>query len=147
MLARAKKEKLRRPAAPGAGEADRDAAAPAVRGGARGVRGGPEVGRKAGRSAGARADAGVSGEAVNERRDLLRRQDKIHKALEKNEARIHEINEQFSNPGFFATVSHEQVRKLENEQKRLKGEINGLMTEWQQVDEALGRMAEEPSRA
>ena len=149
MLARAKKERQRRPAAPGAGEAERDAAAPApaVRGGARGVRGGPEVGRKAGRSSGARADAGLSGEAVNERRDLLRRQDKIHKALEKNEARIHEINEQFSNPGYFATVSHEQVRKLENEQKRLKGEIDGLMTEWQQVDEALGRLAEEPSPA
>ena len=40
-----------------------------------------------------------------------------------------------------------QVRKLENEQKRLKGEIDGLMTEWQEVDEALTRLAEEPSPA
>jgi predicted nuclease with TOPRIM domain len=91
-------------------------------------------------------DAG-SRESIDQRRDLLRRQDKIQKALEKNEARIHDITEQFSNPGFFATVSHEQVRKLENEQKRLKGEIDGLMTQWQEVDEALGRLAEEPSRA
>jgi predicted nuclease with TOPRIM domain len=111
------------------------------------VRGGPEVGRKLGRSDGARADAGVFRETIDQRRELLRRQDKIQKALEKNEARIHAINEQFSNPGFFATVSHEQVRKLENEQKRLKGEIDGLMTQWQEVDEALGRLAEEPSRA
>jgi ATPase subunit of ABC transporter with duplicated ATPase domains len=146
VLARAKKEKQRGPAAAIAAETDAEAAAPALRGGARGVRGGPEVGRKVGRSDGARADAG-SRESIDQRRDLLRRQDKIQKALEKNEARVHDINEQFSNPGFFATVTHEQVRKLENEQKRLKGEIDGLMTQWQEVDEALGRLAEEPSRA
>ena len=146
VLARAKKDKQQKKAEP-APPPEAEAAAPAARGGARGVRGGPEVGRKAGRSDGAREDTAASRAAIDERRDLLRRQDKIQKSLEKHEARVHEINEQFSNPGFFHDTSREQVKKLETEQKRLKGEIDGLMTEWQRVDEALTRLAEEPSRA
>ena len=104
------------------------------------------MGRKAGRAGGA-GDADASRAAVDERRELLRRQDKIQKSLERAETRVHDINEQFSNPGFFMETSREQIRKLENEQKRLKSEIDGLMTEWQQVDEALGRLAEERSPA
>jgi ABC-type multidrug transport system ATPase subunit len=154
VLARAKKNKQqqsqqrRAEAEPAAAEsAGAGAMGPNQRGGARGVRGGPEVGRKGGRVDGARGDATSSRGAVDERRELMRRQDKIQKSLERTEARVHEINEQFSNPGFFDSASRDQVKKLENEQKRLKTEIDGLMTEWQEVDEALSRLAEEPSRA
>jgi ABC-type multidrug transport system ATPase subunit len=99
------------------------------------------------RRGGTGAPAAAVSRPNEERRDLLRRQDKIQKSLEKAEARVHEINERFADPGFFSSSSRDQVRKLENEQKRLKGEIDGLMTEWQQVDEALTRLAEEPSPA
>ena len=61
-------------------------------------------GARSGRAGGARADADRPRAALDERRDLLRRQDKIQKSLERTEARVHEINEQFSNPGFFGTL-------------------------------------------
>ena len=146
VLARAKKDKQQKKAEP-APPPEAEAAAPAARGGARGVRGGvPKSGARPGAPT-ARARTPPRRDHLDERRDLMRRQDKIQKSLEKHEARVHEINEQFSNPGFFHDTSREQVKKLETEQKRLKGEIDGLMSEWQRVDEALTRLAEEPSRA
>jgi ABC-type multidrug transport system ATPase subunit len=131
VLERARKEKQRRPARVSAEE--------------------PTAERSSSRSRPApstsRSDARSARDPGEERRALLRRQEKIQKALEKAESRIHEINEQFSNPGFFDSTSRDKVRKLENEQKRMKTEIDGLMTEWQDVDEALNRLAEEPSPA
>jgi ATPase subunit of ABC transporter with duplicated ATPase domains len=154
VLARAKKEKQRKPVAGAPALADAEgAAAPSLRGGPRGLHAGSTVGRGGARpvarsdTRGSRGNVEASRGAVDERRDLLRRQDKIQKALERAEARVHEINERFADPALFDAGSRDQVRKLESEQKRLKGEIDGLMTEWQQVDEALGRLAEEPSRA
>ena len=144
VLARAKKEKQRKPSPPtaaeGAGGARESGAPHEVRRGA-GER------RKTPGGGASRPGTGSSRETVDQRRDLQRRQDKIEKSLLKAEARIHEINEQFADPALFDAGSRDAVRKLEHEQKRLKGEIDGLMTEWQQVDEALGRLFEEPSPA
>ena len=108
VLARAKKEKQRKPRSRrrrGRATARRlRAAARAACAAAR------RWGARRGRSDGARADDDASRATIDERRDLLRRQDKIQKSLERAEARVHEINEQFSNPGFFGTASRDQVR-------------------------------------
>ncbi|HVR31053.1 MAG TPA: ATP-binding cassette domain-containing protein [Thermoanaerobaculia bacterium] len=147
VLARARKERQRKPSASGEGAARTDGA---ERGG-RAADGGGAARRERGAGGTRRRDVGGDGAnsrpTIEERRDLLRHQDKIQNVLEKAEARVHEINEQFADPGFFGAASREKVRQLEHEQKRLKAEIDGLMTEWQQVDEALGRLAEESSPA
>jgi ATPase subunit of ABC transporter with duplicated ATPase domains len=138
VLARARKER-------GAGAREKPQTT-AVRSGDAAARkphgGGPRGERGA---AAARAESATTADSAEERRNLGRRFDRIQKALEKAESRVTAINEQFANPGFFASASRDDIRRLESEQKRLLTEIDGLMGEWQEVDEALGRLAEEPS--
>ncbi len=68
---------------------------------------------------------------------LKKRRDDITLEIEKAEARIDEINEQFCNPGFFDQTAPKEVRKLEDEQKRLSEKNNTLMEEWESLEEEL----------
>jgi ATPase subunit of ABC transporter with duplicated ATPase domains len=91
----------------------------------------------------AKAGANGNGTALSERerlarqRELAKRRDELTAKVEKAESRIHEINELFCDPTFFDRTSREQVKKLEQEQKRLSGEVDGLMGEWEGVESEL----------
>ncbi len=72
---------------------------------------------------------------------LERERDRLTEAVERAEARIHEINETFCDPTYFDRTPKAKVRKLEEEQKRLSAEIERLMTEWESVEEKLAELA------
>jgi ABC-type multidrug transport system ATPase subunit len=69
---------------------------------------------------------------------LAAERDEVTTRLERAEARIHEINEKFCNPGFFESASRAEVQRLEDEQKRLAGEIAELMSRWEALEQELG---------
>jgi len=95
--------------------------------------------KKAKAGAGSNGDgAGLSErERQNRQHELARRRDELTAKVEKAESRIHEINELFCDPTFFYRTSREQVKKLEQEQKRLSGEVEGLMGQWEGVETEL----------
>jgi ATPase subunit of ABC transporter with duplicated ATPase domains len=76
-------------------------------------------------------------ERLARQKELSRRRDQLTAAVEKAESRVHEINELFCDPTFFDRTSREQVKKLEQEQKRLSTEVEGLMGEWEGVETEL----------
>jgi ATPase subunit of ABC transporter with duplicated ATPase domains len=70
-------------------------------------------------------------------KDLGRRRDQATAELDKSESRIGAINELFCDPTFFDRTSHAEVKKLEEEQKRLSGRIEELMAEWERLEAEL----------
>ena len=50
---------------------------------------------------------------------------------------MHEINEIFCDPAYFERTAPAEVRKLEQEQKRLSSRIGELMSEWEKIEEEL----------
>jgi ATPase subunit of ABC transporter with duplicated ATPase domains len=70
-------------------------------------------------------------------RRLEARRDQLTAALERHEARVHEINEIFCDPTYFERTPRDRVGKLETEQKNLNAEIGTLMGEWQTIEEEL----------
>jgi ATPase subunit of ABC transporter with duplicated ATPase domains len=97
--------------------------------------------RKAQRRAKAAAKGNGAGPDDRQRRErqreLARRRDEVTASVERAEARIHEINELFCDPAYFDRTSRNQVRKLEEEQKRLSGEVDSLMGEWETIEQEL----------
>jgi hypothetical protein len=79
--------------------------------------------------------------AGRERRRLERERQAVTAAIEKAEARVHEINEIFCDPAFFAGTERGRVRTLEVEQERLKAEIEDLMAAWERLEEELAALA------
>jgi ATPase subunit of ABC transporter with duplicated ATPase domains len=73
-------------------------------------------------------------------KELARRRDQLTESVEKAEARIHEINELFCDPTFFDRNSREHVKKLEQEQKKLSTQVEGLMGEWEKVEGELAEL-------
>jgi ATPase subunit of ABC transporter with duplicated ATPase domains len=92
-----------------------------------------------------KAKAGTNGDGaplserdrLSRQKTLAKRRDELTAKVEKAESRIHEINELFCDPTFFDRTSREQVKKLEQEQKRLSTEVDGLMGEWEGVETEL----------
>jgi ATPase subunit of ABC transporter with duplicated ATPase domains len=78
-------------------------------------------------------------------RELGRRRDEVTAAVEQAESRVHAINEMFCDPTFFDRTSRDQVRKLEDEQKRLAAKVEQLMASWEQLETELTQLAEQPS--
>ena len=72
---------------------------------------------------------------------LERRRDDLTAEIEKAEERVHAINELFCNPGYFDKTPAAEVRKLEQEQKRLKASIDELMTEWETLERELEELS------
>ena len=63
--------------------------------------------------------------------------DELTAEIETAESRVHEINEIFCDPAYFDRTPPEEVRKLEQEQKRLSARVDELMERWQEVEEEL----------
>jgi ATPase subunit of ABC transporter with duplicated ATPase domains len=80
-------------------------------------------------------------EAQKQHKRLAAERDEVTAKLERAEARIHEINEKFCNPGFFDAVPRPEVQRLEGEQKRLAAEIATLMARWEALEQELGALA------
>jgi ATPase subunit of ABC transporter with duplicated ATPase domains len=79
------------------------------------------------------------------RRELGKRRDEVTTAVEQAEARVHAINEMFCDPTFFERTSRDQVRKLEDEQKRLSAKVEELMGSWERLESELSQLAEQAS--
>ncbi len=73
-------------------------------------------------------------------RELSRKLEEVTAAVEKAESRIHDINEMFCDPTFFDRTSRDHVKKLENEQKTLSGQVEGLMGEWEKLEEQIAEL-------
>ncbi len=76
----------------------------------------------------------------NEIKKLERQRDQLTAKIEKAETRVGEINDTFCDPSYFDKTPQKEVRKLENEQKKLKGEIEAWMAEWEGVEERIGEL-------
>jgi ATPase subunit of ABC transporter with duplicated ATPase domains len=89
---------------------------------------------------------GANGAGLDDRerqrrqKDLAKRRDEVTVAVEKAESRIHEINELFCDPTFFDRTSRDKVKKLEEEQKKLSTQVNGLMGEWEGIESQLAEL-------
>jgi ATPase subunit of ABC transporter with duplicated ATPase domains len=79
-------------------------------------------------------------ERQRRQKDLTRRRDQLTVDVEKAESRIHEINELFCDPTFFDKTSHDKVKKLEEEQKKLSTQVTGLMGEWEGIESQLSEL-------
>ncbi len=97
-----------------------------------------------GNGAGGNGGAGANGgapvddrERQRQQKKLSERRDQVTVAVEKAEARIHEINELFCDPTFFDRTSRDKVKKLEEEQKKLSTQVAGLMGEWEGIESQL----------
>ncbi len=75
-------------------------------------------------------------------KELRRRRDELTAEIESTEARVHEINEKFCNPGFFDKTPAGEIRKLEAEQKKLSGRVDELMASWEDVEKELAASAD-----
>ena len=80
----------------------------------------------------------ADGTSKQELRRLEEERDRITRDLEAAEARIHEINELFCDPGFFGETSPDRVKRLEREQKDLGQRVDELMGRWEELE---GRLA------
>ncbi len=70
-------------------------------------------------------------------RQLASRRDQLTEQIERSEARVHEINELFCDPGYFDRTPPAEVRKLQQEQQRLGEKVEELMAEWEGLEEEL----------
>jgi ATPase subunit of ABC transporter with duplicated ATPase domains len=88
-----------------------------------------------------KARAAATPEEERERQRQIRRlesrRDQLTAAVERHEARVHEINEIFCDPTYFERTPRDKVGKLEAEQKKLSAEIDTLMGEWETIEEEL----------
>ena len=73
-------------------------------------------------------------------RELARRRDELTAAVDQAESRVHAINEMFCDPTFFDRTSRDQVKNLEEEQRRLSGKVEELMATWEQVETELASL-------
>jgi ATPase subunit of ABC transporter with duplicated ATPase domains len=93
-----------------------------------------------------RAAARAAAPALDDRqrqqrqRELGKRRDELTAAVEQAESRVHAINEMFCDPTFFERSSRDQVRKLEDEQKRLTAKVEELMASWERIETELSQL-------
>ncbi len=69
--------------------------------------------------------------------ELTKRRDKITNRIQKSEARVAEIDEIFCDPTFYERTPPEEIRTVEAERAKLQTGIADLVSEWEQVEEAL----------
>ncbi len=77
------------------------------------------------------------GSVVRRRHDLEARRESVTEGIERAEARIDEIDRLFCEPGFFEATPGEGVRSLQEEQERLRREIEGWVEEWERIEAEL----------
>ncbi len=78
--------------------------------------------------------------ARRKRKALAGRLEQITTEVERAESRVNSINEQFCDPTFFERNPRSEVTKLEREQQQQRERIDGLMREWQQLEDELAAL-------
>ena len=68
---------------------------------------------------------------------LEKKRDELARQIEGMEARVHEISERFLDPALFGKGGQSEARRLEDEQKKLKEKVEGLMSEWERAEAEL----------
>jgi len=97
--------------------------------------------KKKGQDRGNRSDdAQEERERKKRRKQVKSRIEQVTREVETTEARVHEINETFCDPTYFEKTPHQQVQKLENEQKKLNQTLEELMEEWETLEEELAEL-------
>jgi len=71
------------------------------------------------------------------KRKLEERHTALLKEIEVSEARMGEIDERFAEPAFYQDVSPDDIRSMEKERTELQDRLQGLIDEWEQVEENL----------
>ena len=71
------------------------------------------------------------------RRKLAARHASITQTIDETEKRIREIDERFAEPGYFDSAPMSEVSSLERERDRLDEQLESLMADWEEVEEAL----------
>ena len=70
-------------------------------------------------------------------KDVALRRDIVTAAIEKAEERVAEIDAAFCEPGFFETTESRKIRSLQNEREKLNSDLDGLMSEWEELEAKL----------
>jgi ATPase subunit of ABC transporter with duplicated ATPase domains len=96
---------------------------------------------KKGSGSGAQPSQPIEKTAANTRRlkELELRHEVVTAAIDRAETRIAEIDEAFCKPGFFETTESKRIRSLQHERNQLDGELERLMTEWEELEAKLER--------
>ena len=68
---------------------------------------------------------------------VRRRLDEVTERIHIAEVRIHEIDQEFCAPGYFAQTPPDEVRGLERERADLRRELADLMAEWEALESEL----------
>jgi len=96
--------------------------------------------------------AGVSGrsrpaqrssDAANPRRrleQLRRRLDAVTEHIQVAEIRIHDIDQRFCEPDYFARTPAGEVRALEAERKELQSTLAALLGEWETIEREVAAL-------
>ena len=66
--------------------------------------------------------------------------DTLMARIDNAEARVAEIDELFCQPGYYEQTPPDDVRELEDERSRLKGEVVDLTSEWERTEEELSAL-------
>ncbi|MCG8467866.1 MAG: ABC-F family ATP-binding cassette domain-containing protein [Gemmatimonadetes bacterium] len=72
-------------------------------------------------------------------RALLKQRDQITAKIERAETRIAEIDEMFCEPDFYERTPNDEARALETERSRLQAGLSQLMTEWEDIEQAIAK--------
>lgn len=92
------------------------------------------------RRKGKKHSGGQGKESAQLHRQLTAERDRITQEIDKAEARVHEINEQFCDPTYFERTPPKAAQKLETEQKQLATHIEELMTDWERVEKEISEL-------
>ena len=76
----------------------------------------------------------------NELKNLERQRNQLTDKIEKAEHRVGEINDTFCDPSYFDKTPAKEVKKLEDEQIKLKENVEGWMAEWESVEERIAEL-------
>ena len=68
---------------------------------------------------------------------LNERRDGVTARIEAAESRLGEIDEIFCDPSFYEQSAPEAIRELEDERSKLRTDVEGLMADWEAIEEEL----------
>ena len=82
-------------------------------------------------------------ELLKVKKSLEKEREGLTATIERAETRVGDINDLFCNPGFFDKTSPKEVKSLENEQEKLKGDVETAMARWEGVEEQIAELEEQ----
>jgi ATPase subunit of ABC transporter with duplicated ATPase domains len=76
------------------------------------------------------------------RTELAGERDRLLERIDRVETRLASIHARFADPGFYEGTGHEEVRRLETEEREATEEVARLMAEWTKVEGELSSLGE-----